>query len=124
MSNAEYYNNIRAAALSSCYWCCALIRYLHTYDRYAPMVSDGLFNMFFNTTDVVGTPEIEKRLGRRLLVEELEAVPLSVPYLLSGHPLINESDAERLRLQEFEKIITDKIREQETRTRNTILKTL
>lgn len=124
MSNAEYYNNIRAAALSSCYWCCALIRYLHTYDRYAPMVSDGLFNMFFNTTDIVGTPEIEKRLGRRLLVEELEAVPLSVPYLLSGHPLINESDAERLRLQEFEQLINERIRKEENRTRTRIRKTL
>ena len=125
MTNTEYYNNIKAGALSSCYWCREVIRYLRvSYYDYAPMISDGLFNAFFNKTDVVGTAEIEKRLGRRLTIEELRPCLLSVPYLLSGHPLIMETDAERLRLQEFEKIITDKIREQETRTRNTILKTL
>lgn len=124
MTNTEYYNNIKAVALSSCYWCREVIRYLHTYDRYAPMVSDGLFNVFFKPTDVVGTPEIEKRLGRRLTVEELDAVPLSVPYLLSGHPIITESDAERLRLQEFERLINDKIRKEENRTRTRIRKTL
>lgn len=124
MTNAEYYNNIKSVALSSCYWCQWVIRYLHTYDRYAPMVSDGLFNVFFKPTDVVGTPEIEKRLGRRLTVEELDAVPLSVPYLLSGHPIITESEAERLRLQEFERLINERIRKQENRTRTRIRKTL
>lgn len=125
MNNAEYYKSIQAAALSSCYWCREVIRYLMCdYYDYAPMISDGLFKAFFNERDIVGTAEIEKALGRRLTVEELKPCVLSVAYLLSDHPIITESEGERLRLQEFERIINDKIREQENRTRTRIRKTL
>ena len=124
MTNTEYYNNIKAGALSSCYWCREVIRYLKDPDTYAPIISDGVYKVFFDAYDDNDVKGIERRLGRRLLVEELNPAPSSVPYLLSGHPLITESNAERLRLQEFEQLINDRIRTQETRTRNTILKTL
>lgn len=124
MSNAEYYANIQAKALSSFYWLQSLAVWLPLSARYAPEVSAALFAENFAPGEPIGTQDIEKKTGRRLSIEELEPVPRSVPYFLTAYPNITGTEDERERLCEFDELITSAIRKMENRTRAAIRKRL
>ena len=124
MSNKEYYADIQARALSSYYWLQSLAIWLPMSHRNAPAIASALFAEHFATDEMVGTQDVEGKIGRRLNIEELTAVPLSVPYFLTAYPNITDTDEEREKLGEFDELITSTIRKMENRTRTAIRKGL
>ncbi|KXB46034.1 hypothetical protein HMPREF1870_00952 [Bacteroidales bacterium KA00344] len=116
MNNRQYYRQIQAEALRSVFWSTKAVDYhLTQYYDYAPMIADNLFLEHFAPDAVVGVPEVEAVLGRRLKVEELKPCNTSVGYFLFGSPIIAGGEREKAILDAFKDIIAKSILRYESR---------
>lgn len=125
VTNKELYKQIQKYALSSYFYSRKAYSYFAIeYYTYAPMIKGELFASHFAQEDIVGVEDMERALGRRIKVDELEVCPLSTGYFLFGHPTIEETDEARDTLIKFRELIEAQIGRAENRTRNYILKDL
>lgn len=125
LSNKDIYKEIqRIALLSFLFKNKAFEYFVCQYYDYAPMIKDELFLTYFDQQEVIGVETMERVLGRRLKVDELNVCPLSATYFLFGHPIVEETETCRNKLIEFYRLIEDMIRKGEKRTRTNLRKRL
>ena len=110
MSNKELFNEICRTAYSSVYWS-RKSREAYGYKKeYGAMVEDSLFLSLFDGKEIVGSIEMEEKLGRRIAVKELLPTPLSCYYFLFCSPDVHEDEETREKLLVFKEMIEKSIK--------------
>jgi hypothetical protein len=108
-SNQILYEKICWLAYHSVFWSRKAQGYIEKVYHYAPMIRDGVFLSLYNSGDIVGSYDIEQKLGRRLFIEELVPCTLSCYYFLYGKPHLSGSETEAKILGKFKEIIESSV---------------